>query len=541
MLTHLRGEKTFVTITFLLAISILAIPISHVAAGPVRVMASTAPLLLPAVTYDPGDQAFSVAVADVNEDGRSDLVVANAGLAEGSIGVLLGRGDGAFQPVVTYNSGGNLPQSVAVGDVNGDGKPDLLVANCGQIGVNLCNRSDGLVGVLLGNGDGTFLPVVTYDSGGSTAMSIAIADLNGDGKPDLLLANECGTSADCGRGSVGILMGNGDGTFQTAKNYDLGNAIHSAVTADVNGDGKLDLLMVMGGIYNNVGIGLGNGDGTFQPVVSYNSGGNSALSVVVADVNGDGKPDLLVGNQCDLSSNCDDGSLGVLLGNGDGTFRPVVNYGSGGPALGGLAVADLNSDGNPDLVDASFFHNTVGVLLGKGDGTFEAIRIFGSGGRFPRSIALADLNGDEEPDIAVANFCSDGGCPPGSVGVLLNNTPLDRTPPVITLSATPTILWPPDGRMVPVTVSGTITDSGSGVSARTAAYEVKDEYGKVQPKGTTTLDPGGNYSFNIFLRASRLSIDRDGRRYIITVRASDNAGNNGSKMGMVTVPHDQRH
>jgi hypothetical protein len=539
MLMHLPRSKPFLTIAFLLAVPVLAIPVSHIEAG--HQAMATAPFFLPAATYDPGGQSFSVAVADVNVDGRSDLVVANAGFAEGLIGVLLGRGDGTFQPVVTYNSGGNLAQSVEVADVNGDGKPDLLIANCGYIGVNLCNHSDGLVGVLLGNGDGTFHPVVTYNSGGSTAVSIAVADLNSDGRPDLLAANECGTSQDCGRGSVGVLLGNGDGTFQVAKDYNLGSAINSVVTADVNGDGKLDSLVAMGGIHNNVGVLLGNGDGTFQPVVAYDSGGNNTLSVVVADVNRDGKPDLLVGNQCDMTSNCADGSVGVLLGNGNGTVRPVVNYGSGGPGVWGLAVADLNGDSNPDLIDASSFHNTVGVLLGNGDGTFEAIETFGSGGRLPRFVALADLNGDDKPDIAVANFCNADDCPSGNVGVLLNNTQFDNKPPLITLSATPKFLWPANGTTVPVTVSGTITDAGSGVNARTAAYAVKDEYGKVQPKGTITLDPGGNYSFNILLRASRLGADRDGRRYTITIVASDNAGNDGSKMGMVIVPHDRGH
>jgi hypothetical protein len=263
--------------------------------------------------------------------------------------------------------------------------------------------------------------------------------------------------------------------------------------------------------------------------------------VVVADLNGDGNPDLSVGNQCDLSSNCADGSVGVLLGNGDGTFQAVVNYGSGGAGIWGLAVADLNGDGNPDLIDASFFHNTAGVLLGNGDGTFGAVGTYASGGRAPRSIAVADLNGDEEADIAVANFCSAGDCPSGRVGVLLNNAPLDRTPPVITVSATPTLSWPPNRRMVPVTVSGTITDTGSGVNARTAVYAVKDEYGKVQPKGTITLGPSGNYSFKILLQASRLGVDKDGRHYTIAIVASDNAGNRASEIRVVTVPHDQRN
>ncbi len=117
----------------------------------------------------------------------------------------------------------------------------------------------------------------------------------------------------------------------------------------------------------------------------------------------------------------------------------------------------------------------------------------------------------------------------------------DTTPPKITLSATPKVLWPPNGRMVPVTIFGTITDTGSGVNASSAAYAVQDEYGEVQPTGAITLGPGGSYSFTVLLQASRLGIDLDGRRYTVTVSASDNAGNAGSESGAVIVPHDQRH
>ncbi len=134
--------------------------------------------------------------------------------------------------------------------------------------------------------------------------------------------------------------------------------------------------------------------------------------------------------------------------------------------------------------------------------------------------------------MVVANIYSN------SVGVLLNNTQADTTPPVITLSATPRVLWPPNGKMVPVTVFGTITDTGSGVNVNSAAYAVKDEYGKVQPTGAITLGPGGNYSFTVWLQASRLGTDLDGRRYAVTVRAKDNTGNGGSQTGAVTIPHD---
>jgi hypothetical protein len=164
------------------------------------------------------------------------------------------------------------------------------------------------VGMLLGNGDGTFQPVVTYGSGGYFANSVAVADVNGDSKPDLLVANEC-VDKNCASGTVGVLLGKGDGTFQPVVTYGSGGLYANSVTvADVNGDGKPDLVAA-NYLSNNAGVILGNGDGTFQTAVTYGSGGSVYLySVAVADVNGDGKPDLLAAN-----CGCDNGTVGVLI------------------------------------------------------------------------------------------------------------------------------------------------------------------------------------------------------------------------------------
>jgi len=307
----------------------------------------------------------------------------------------------------------------------------------------------------------------------------------------------------------------------------------------VNGDGKPDL--VVANSFNGVGVLLGNGDGTFQTAVSYESGGNPASSLAVADVNGDGKMDLVLANNCASGSNCppSDGTVGVLLGNGDGTFKVPTSYDSGGVFASSVAIADVNGDGKSDVLVANFASNTVGVLLGNGDGTFEHAVTYGSGGDGALSVAVADLIKNGKPDLLVASDVGPFANGHGAVGVLLH-TVRDTTPPVITLSATPKVLWPPNGKMVPVTVSGTITDTGSGVNVNSAAYAVKDEYGKVQPHGAITLGPGGAYSFTILLQASRLGTDLDGRRYTVTVRARDNAGNGGSKTSVVTVPHDHR-
>ena len=336
--------------------------------------------------------------------------------------------------------------------------------------------------------------------------------------------------------------------FLPAVSYSTGGLEAGFVTvADVNGDDKPDLIVANTYYSNTIGVLLGNGDGTFQPVVTYDSGGGYPTSIGVVDVNGDGKLDVLVGG-CGLSD-CfaANGVVSVLLGNGNGTFQPATTYRSGGRLADGIAISDLDGDGRLDIAVANVIDSSVSVFLGNGNGTFQLPVTFSSGATLTYSVAVADVNGDRKPDLLVSSnyglvsdSCFGGLC--GVVGVLLNNTtPPDTTPPVITLSATPKGLWPQNGLMRPVTISGTITDTGSGVNASTATYVVTDEYGEIQPTGAITLDPGGSYSFTVLLQASRRGSDFDGRRYMIAVRAKDNAGNGASKTSVVIVPHDQGH
>ena len=188
---------------------------------------------------------------------------------------------------MNYDSGAYGARSVAVGDLDNDGHLDLAVANCSTDDSNACNGV-GRVGVLLGNGDGTFRPAVAYSSGGQDGTVVAITDLNGDGNLDVVMANACANRS-CPTGSVGVLFGKGNGTLQLPTVYATTGAWGLAV-GDLNTDGKPDIVTTSG----TVSVLLNRGDGTFAPEVSYDSFRYGSLSGAVADINGDGRPDLVV-------------------------------------------------------------------------------------------------------------------------------------------------------------------------------------------------------------------------------------------------------
>jgi hypothetical protein len=271
--------------------------------------------LRPAALYPSGGvAAWSIAAADVDRDGNADLVVANAD--SNSVGVLIGNGDGTFQPAVTYGSGGGSPRFVAAADVDGDGDVDLAVAN--RCGVFAGCSADGNVGVLLGNGDGTFQPAVGY-AGGIGPVSVAVADVSRDGQPDIVAAHPC-NGIDCRVGSASVLFGHGDGTFDTALTYTTeGYGTVSVAVADVNGDATPDLLAANWCadpcVQGAVAVLLGNGDGTFQPARVFPSGALGGRSVAVADLNRDGAPDVLLANETCSAPDCTNGSIGVLMNN----------------------------------------------------------------------------------------------------------------------------------------------------------------------------------------------------------------------------------
>ena len=305
----------------------------------------------PPAAYRVGSLPDSVAVGDFNGDGILDLAVVSIiepGRISGTVSVLQGNGDGTFGVRTKYHLG-RAPVSVAVGDFNGDGKLDLVVTN------EAVRGKQGSIGILLGNGDGTFQPAIRTLASRSPAL-IAVGDLNGDGRLDLVVADRC--AVECGKFATTALLGNGDGTFRVAWSF-ANTAIPSGIAlGDLNGDGKLDLVETAD--RDNVAIRLGNGDGTFQKA-THSAAGTRAGSIALADFNDDGQLDVAVTN------GGFPGGVSVLRGKGNGFFKPPLSFPLN-PAVMAIQMvaADVNGDGRPDLVVTDYFNSVVSVLLNTG-------------------------------------------------------------------------------------------------------------------------------------------------------------------------------
>lgn len=339
------------------------------------------PLFYTVPTYTTGGYySHSVAEGDFNLDGKKDLLVANSSLPS-SIAVLLGNGDGSFQPPLLqtiYNG----PYAVAVGDLNSDGKLDAAVAVYGTTGF-------GSVAVLFGNGDGTFKNEQDY-SIPQYANAIATADFNLDGKLDLAVVSMCDTG--CVNGSVNILLNHGDGTFQPGVSYPVVGHAQSLAIGFFDSDAAPDI--VVGS--NGLSILLGNGDGTFKPAVNY-PGMAYISSIVAQDFNRDGRTDLVLSGASDVSG--DHIEMDVMLGAGDGTFAKHTSDLTIGGVPSSLASGDFNHDGNVDLTIATVV--SMKTIFGNGDGTFQsAIEYVIPPNSW--SVVSADLNGDNNSDLAIA-------------------------------------------------------------------------------------------------------------------------------------------
>ena len=348
------------------------------------------------VTYAANYYPFALEVQDLNGDGNLDCVVADQ--EKNDLTILLGNGDGTFSPRKSIPAGPVLIEqtsaiAAAVADFNGDNIPDLAIAE-GDLGY-----MDGGISVLLGKGKGLFQSPIYTNSNGALGV-IATADFNRDGRPDVAVPN--------GDGAV-LLLGNGDGTFGGALQVVTTQAspARSLVAGDFNNDGNQDLVVVANGFLVSppIYILLGKGDGTFAPARQFWSSSSIPQEVAAADFNHDGKLDLVV--------NVNPNGIAVMLGNGDGTFRAPVTYATDELPTG-LAIADLNRDGVPDIVATG---NQIDVFMGKGDGTFAG-EVSYNGGNFPQHVIVADANGDGKVDIVAS---AQGFVASGAIEIVLGN------------------------------------------------------------------------------------------------------------------------
>src|SRR2546423_9801791 len=396
-----------------------------------------------AVYFPVGNNPRSIAGGDFSGDGHDDLATANAG--SNNVSVLINGGPNglgkSFAPAVNYAVGTN-PVFVVAGDIlstnpgahipidfNHDGKRDIVAVN----------RASNSVSVLLGNGNGTFQGAHSYASG-TDPVAAAANDLNGDGATDLVVANN---SAD----SYTVLLANGGGGFNAGASHALSAGSHPTVVglADLNGDGKVDLVIANGGS-GNVSVLMGSGNGTFGAATNYATG-PGPNSIALRDVDGNYPSydfDIVV-------TNAGANTVSVLLGNGDGAYRPAVNYATGanpssvttfndsgawdlavtdydgkdvsifqkvsGSSSYGAAVkqifgadpsgglpSDLNNDGKPDMAGGNNGAAKLLGFVGNGNGSFATARDFSTGaGTAPQMLVAGDFNGDGKPDLATVD------------------------------------------------------------------------------------------------------------------------------------------
>jgi hypothetical protein len=337
----------------------------------------------PAVDYYgvPHATIISIATADINGDGKLDIISANG--ISNSITVFTNNGDGAFSSNATYNVGVQ-PYCVAAADLRGSGKMDLISANFGSLG------EGNTLTVLTNDGSGNFGSNATYTVGTGPFWVVA-ADLRGNGKMDLVSANN-GYYAH----SLTVLTNNGSGIFGSNATYSVGNGPRCVVAADVNGDGKLDLISANFSD-STVTVLTNNGNGGFKVSATVPAGVYPTF-IAAADLNGDGKVDLVCANQYSFTN-----TLTVLTNNGSGVFGSNATLTVGiGPRC--VVAADLRGSGKMDLVSADQTSRTLTVLTNNGIGVFGFCATLPLPFSIqPLSVLAADVNGDGKPDLVCAN------------------------------------------------------------------------------------------------------------------------------------------
>lgn len=424
----------------------------------------------PPTKYLVGNRPSDIVAADLNGDGKIDLVVTTQG--DANVYVLLGHGDGTFANPVAYPVGTGRVMDCAVADFNGDGKLDVAVVTGAVTG------STPQVLVLLGNGDGTFSSTPIASSVNTSPISLKAADINGDGTPDLLVG---------GNGSANVLLGNGNGTFAApiVLNTPNSSSVFSLpyiAAGDFNGDGRLDVVSIAGGpSIAAIVVFLQNADGTFQAgkLFQHASYSNTATGIAIADLNRDGFVDVVA---------MYDGFADVYAANGDGTFVIPTTSQYLGTTPVAAAFADFNGDGSLDIAAADYNSSLNGTPDGFGvtvmpiaaDGSFviSAFAQFDVGAQ-ATAIAVADLNGDGKPDIIVAEPATN------SISVLLNGRDT-----LVTLTASPNPAMPNTAVVLTATVAA--ASGNATVATGSVAF-----YNNNALVGSAQLDPTATATITI--------------------------------------------
>ena len=443
-------------------------------ASAVRVQAQVSFYQTPTIPFGGG------VTADINGDGKPDLLG-----FDGT--VLLGKGDGTFTQKPSLHLTGFPP--IGIGDVNDDGKPDVVAVN----GNNL--------GVYLGNGDGTFQPVINTDVGSSFSY-LGVSDVNGDGKADVVAVNNSG---------VFVFLGQGNGTFNIGAHYSMSMNTYQVVFGDFNGDGKLDVAIATLGF---VSVLLGNGDGTFKPPVT-STGVAVPIDMAAGDINGDGKLDLVLENLC--SGSCSP-TVYSLLGNGDGTFgapgNPLVSL-----DYGLLSLIDLNGDGKADLVEASF---SAQVFLSNGDGSFRPGRSYYLDAFLftPTNIVSADFTNDGKSDVVIrgkmmlgngdGTFQAQPAAAPGGVAAATGDFNRDGNPDLAVLSGSAVQIFLGDG---------------TGVFSLAHTYSFTQQLTQ-GPASITSVDLNGDGNLDLIIP----TIDTAAQTWSLTVFLGNGDGSFGSEI-----------
>jgi hypothetical protein len=385
----------------------------------------------------------SLAVGDLNGDGKPDLAFQSNDTTGGGISVLLNTGNGTFGTPTYYPvaiSGVFADGGIAIGDVNGDKKPDVVVGSSGgATAIVYLNQGSGTFKVngtvgsvplyvtdnivladinndkkldivvpdsfgdvytFYGTGKGTFTtgPMYPLQAQGADFL-VAVGDFNGDGTLDLLDTDGLNTDT--------VSLGRGDGTFQTAQLYALTSLnANNVATADFNGDGFPDIAQAIVGDSSKIGINLGSSHGALGKMSLITPGScanNYAEWVAAGDVNGDGKADLIVTLQDATFAGCQNQTVAVLLGLGNGKFKKAVYFPTGASAQEQqIYLVDVNGDGKLDIVTANS-DGTLSVLLNKGNGTYTTEPLIPAAANlfYQEWLTFADFNGDGKMDIAL--------------------------------------------------------------------------------------------------------------------------------------------